>query len=151
MTGAGGSMKAIRRIVVWGVLLALAFAASIYGASELGGEVVTLRTHDGAKEAVTRLWVVEDAGFEYLRAGDPGSGWLRRIISDPEVVVERNGVEKRYRAVPIMDDPTQPARIHALMREKYGVADRIVSLLGDRSLSIAVRLVPDSGRSAPPH
>ena len=128
--------------MVWVVVLALAFVGLIYGASELGGEVVTLRTHEGAKEAVTRLWVIDDGGFQYLRAGNPGSGWLKRIQLDPSVVVERNGVAARYRAVPVLDDPEQPAHIHALMREKYGVADRIVSLLGDRSLSVAVRLVP---------
>lgn len=143
-------MKLIRRIVVWVLVLALSFGGSIYGASELGGEIVTLRTRDGAKEAETRLWVVDDGGFQYLRAGDPGSGWLQRIGLDPEVVVERNGVATRYRGVPVIGDPEQPERLHARMREKYGIADRIVSVLGDRSLSVAVRLVPVSGEAAAP-
>lgn len=136
--------------MVWGLVLAIAFGGSIYGASELGGEVVTLRTREGAKEVETRLWVVDDGGFQYLRAGNPGSGWLQRIELDPNVVVERNGVATRYRGVPVIDDPAQPARIHERMREKYGFADRIVSVLGDRSLSVAVRLVPVSGAGAAP-
>jgi hypothetical protein len=143
-------MKAIRRILVWAVVLAVAFVGAIYGASELGGEIVTLRTRDGGREVATRLWVVDDGGFQYLRAGDPSSGWLQRIELDPEIVVERNGVATRYRGVPVIDDPAQPARIHERMREKYGFADRIVSLLGDRSLSVAVRLVPLSSQSGPP-
>jgi hypothetical protein len=142
-------MKTIARIAVWLVILVLAFGGAIYGASELGGEVVTLHTHDGPKEVATRLWVVEDGGFLYLRAGDPGSRWLRRIQTDPEIVVERDGVATRYRGVPVLDDPEQPARIHALMREKYGFADRIVSVLGDRSLSVPVRLVPVTGATEP--
>ena len=44
--------------------------------------------------------------------------------------------------VPVTNDPGQPARIHALMRDKYGWADRVVSVIGDRSQSIAVRLDP---------
>lgn len=142
-------MNVLRRILVWVLVLALALGGAIYGASELGGEVVTLHTHDDGKEAQTRLWVVDDGGFQYLRAGNPGSGWLRRVRLDPEVVVERNGVATHYRAVPVLDDPEQPARIHALMREKYGIADRIVSVLGDRSLSVAVRLVPVPPAPAP--
>jgi hypothetical protein len=135
-------MKIVRRIVVWAFVLVVALLVATFGASELGGEVVTLRTRDGAGEAATRLWVVDDAGAQYLRAGNPGSGWLVRIQADPDVTVERNGFNARYRAVPVTNDPGQPARIHALMREKYGIADRIVSVLGDRSQSIAVRLDP---------
>jgi hypothetical protein len=135
-------MKLFRRIVVWVMALLLALGGGIYGVSELGGEVVTLRTHDGQGEAATRLWVVDDGGAQYLRAGNPGSGWLVRIQANPDVVVERNGVPVRYVAVPVTGDASQPARIHSLMREKYGVADRLVSILGDRSKSVAVRLDP---------
>ena len=136
-------MKVFRRIVVWAMAILLALGGGIYGASELGGEIVTLHTQaaDGG-DAVTRLWVVDDACAQYLRAGNPGSGWLQRIQANPDILVERNGVATRYRGVPVADDPSQPARIHTLMREKYGIADRIVSILGDRSKSVAVRLEP---------
>ena len=142
-------MKLLRRIVVWGMALLLALGGTIYGASELGGEVVTLRTHDGRKTAETHLWVVDDGGFQYLRAGNPSSGWLARIQADPDVVVERNGVATRYHAVPVAGDATQPARVHSLMREKYGIADRIVSVLGDRTKSVAVRLEPTPAPPTP--
>jgi len=136
-------MKTIRRIVVWAMVVLLALGGGIYGASELGGEVVTLHTQaaDGG-DAVTRLWVVDDAGAQYLRAGNPSSAWLQRIQANPDILVERNGVATRYRGVPVTGDPSQPARVHALMRDKYGIADRIVSVLGDRSKSVPVRLDP---------
>jgi hypothetical protein len=136
-------MKLVRRIVVWVMALLLVLGGGIYGASELGGEIVTLTTRDANDgDASTRLWVVDDNGAQYLRAGDPGSGWLQRIQANPQIVVERNGVATTYTGVPVTNDPGQPARIHALMRDKYGWADRVVSVLGDRSQSIAVRLDP---------
>ena len=53
----------------------------------------------------------------------------------------RGGVARRYRAVPV-DDPEVRDRIHALMRAKYGFADRYVSLMRSASGSVAVRLDP---------
>ncbi len=133
-------MKLVLKLL--GVLLgALAiFAISIGLASESGEEIVVLRTSgaDGSP-ASTRLWVVEDAGFPWLRAGDSGSGWLQRIENEPQVVVTRGDQDIEYLAIPVRD-PAMRDRIHSLMREKYGLADRVVSLLGDRSQSVPVRL-----------
>jgi len=135
-------MRRIRRILAVVIAISLALGLGVMGASELGGEVVTLRTNAPGGEAETRIWVVDDGGSAWLRAGNPGSGWLQRIDADPDVVVERAGESTRYRAVPVRNDPTLRDRIHALMREKYTWADRIVSLIGDRAQSVPIRLDP---------
>jgi hypothetical protein len=137
----------IRRLfiaVALAVGLGALFVGSIFTASELGGEVVTLTSFDaGGARFHTHLWIVDADGSAWLRAGQPGEGWLARIRSDPHVLVARNGVEGRYLAVPV-SDPTTRDRIHALMREKYGWADRYISMIRDGSKSVPVRLDPDA-------
>jgi hypothetical protein len=139
-------MRGIARIVVVVLVLALAVVLAIFAASELGGEVVTLQTRspDGAVE--TRTWVVDDGGYAWLRSGTPGNGWLLRIEADPDVQIERDGEKSAFRAVPVLGDPAVRDRIHALMREKYTWADRLVSLMRDGSKSVPIRLEPvDAG------
>jgi hypothetical protein len=133
--------------IAGGLALALAvlFVGSLFAASELGGEVVRLTTFDASGTAFhTHLWVVDTDGSSWLRAGNPSSGWLVRIRSEPHVLVERSGTEERYRAVPVPDPATRD-RIHALMRQKYGWADHYISLVRDGTRSVAVRLEPDTG------
>jgi hypothetical protein len=109
------------------------------GASEFAEEVVILHTLDEmGREQRTSLWIVEDElGNSWLRAGMPKAGWLQRIRSHPGVELERNGQRIRYLAVPV---PEQRERVHAMMRERYGWSDRIVTALRDGSESIPVRL-----------
>lgn len=135
-------MRGIRRIVVLLLVLAVALVAGIFAASELGGEVVSLHTHGPDGDATTRTWVVDDAGFAWLRSGTPENGWLVRIDAAPDVIVERGGESLHFRAVPVRDDPAVRDRIHALMRDKYTWADRIVSLIRDGSRSVPIRLEP---------
>ncbi|HTO54814.1 MAG TPA: hypothetical protein VMR50_15620 [Myxococcota bacterium] len=123
------------------LLAGILFVCVIFGASEFGGELVTLHTHDGAADRTTHLWVVDDVGFQWLRAGVPSSGWLKRIEADPDVTVERKGQSAHYHAVPI-HDPVTRDRIHALMREKYAWADKLVSAIRDPNGSVPVRLEP---------
>jgi hypothetical protein len=127
------------------LLLALAVAALLFVlavalASEYGGEVVHLYTqdHEGA-ERETSLWIVEDDGRLYLRAGNPSSGWLARLREHPEVEMERAGRRQRYRAV-IAEE--QRARVSHLMAEKYGWADWLIGLTRDEGGSVPVRLEP---------
>jgi hypothetical protein len=134
-------MAWLRRIVLAVLILAVAFVGTIFGVSEFGGEVVKLRTHEGKAEKTTHLWVVDDGGYAWLRAGVPGSAWLQRIEANPDVVVERAGLPYHFRAVPV-HEPVTRDRIHALMREKYPFADRVVSLLRDPNGSVPVRLEP---------
>jgi hypothetical protein len=69
------------------------------------------------------------------------SGWLARIERNPNVLVERGGRLIRFRAVPVRE-PRVRDRIHALMREKYGTADKLVGVLRDPAQSVPVRLEP---------
>lgn len=132
--------------LLWGTaiaaLLLVAFVASIMIASEAGEEIVMVRTYaaDGSPRE-TRLWVVDDGGFAWLRSGTE-SGWLERIRQNPSVEMERGGQTRRYRAVPVPGDAARD-RIHALMREKYGLADRWISFTIPRDGSVAVRLEPE--------
>ncbi len=134
-------MRWIVGLIALLLVLAVAFVGAIFAASEFGGEVVNLRTHDGSAERSTHLWVVDDAGFAWLRAGHPNSGWLKRIEGNPDVVVERGGIATHFHAVPV-HDPAVRDRIHALMRAKYPWADRLISVMRDPNGSVPVRLEP---------
>ncbi len=106
---------------------------------EIGREVVTLRTQrsDGTWQA-SRFWAVDDAGSLWLHSA--GDDWLPRF-ANPVVEVERgDGETRRYRATPL---PGAHPRIHVLLREKYGSADRWVRFIGpDDETVCVVRLDP---------
>ncbi len=122
------------------VLLGLAALLGIlqYVASERV-EVVELHTVDDEGESqTTRLWVVDDEGFAYLRASGESSGWYSRIRSNGEFDLTRNGETQRYRAEIRMD---KNDRINTLMREKYTWGDALIAfLVPDRGSSIPVEL-----------
>lgn len=132
------------RVLAWVLgglvlLVVLVFGAQLV-VSETG-EVVVLHTRDGDTVSTTRLWVVEDDGVLWLRAGGgTAQGWYQRLLANPEVELERGTVRANYLTLP---EPERNARINALMAEKYGWRDRIIGLLAaDRSDSIPVRLMP---------
>jgi hypothetical protein len=122
-------------VVVLGALAVLAHFALI----EVGREVATLRTPvpgGGWKE--TRLWIVDDGGSAWLHSG--GIAWAERFTGDPVVEVARGGVTRRYRARAV---PGPHPRIDALLREKYGFADRWVRFISpDKEDTLVVRLDP---------
>jgi hypothetical protein len=106
---------------------------------EIGREVVTLRTplpNGGWQE--TRLWVVDDGGSAWLHSA--GDAWAQRFADDPVVELVRGGRTRRYRAYAV---PGPHPRIDALLREKYGVADRWVRFIApDGEKTLVVRLDP---------
>ena len=106
------------------------------------GEVVVLTTTDphGAPQQ-TPLWIVEDGGFSWLRAGSAKAAWLARIRANPSIQIERAGETRVYRGTLV---PEATDEINARMTEKYGIADRVVGWLlpGSRGNSMAVRLDP---------
>ena len=131
-----------RVILALGVLGAVAgaFGVSMILASELG-EVVVLTTFDTNQSTVTtRMWTVDHDGFSWLRSGK-GSSWLERIERDPNVDLTRGDTTQRFRASPVRT-PITVAQVNTLMREKYGLADRWISLFVDRGSSVVIRLVP---------
>ncbi len=108
------------------------------------GEVLVLETLDAEGQPhQTRIWVVDDAGAVWVRGG-PDSGWVRRLTENPDVRAERDGHQAPFRAAPDRD-PAARDRVNALMREKYGFADRFIALtIGDtdREDALAIRLNP---------
>lgn len=123
-------------------LLLVGLVALFVFAGDLGGEVVTLRTADtvGVMHD-TSLWVVDDGGRQWLRAGSTTSSWYERILVKPEVELVRNGQTGRYTAVQVEGSRE---RINALMAERYGWADRLIGLVRSRDGAVAIRLDPRS-------
>lgn len=102
-------------------------------------EVVALHTLDDAGESViTRLWVADDEGYQYLRVGADGSGWFSRIQENGEFEVSRGGTTARYTAVL---RPDKSNKINALMQAKYTWGDTVIGVLvGGREGSIPIEL-----------
>jgi hypothetical protein len=137
-------MGTLLRILLLGVGIVVAFVLAVIIASE-SGEVVVLQTFDPVGTGYeTRLWVIEDGDRLWLRAGDPESRWLQRLRVKPEVELERGGETRSYQAVPV-DDPDVRTWLNASLAEKYGWADRFVSILGDHSVCVPTRLDPREG------
>lgn len=124
-----------------GVLLSLPFLAiaAIFGAIELGGEVVVLETTSARGDKfTTSLWVVDIEDSPVLRAGSATAEWLTRIRAEPSVALIRDEIRTQYEAEII---PSYADQVNVLMRDEYGFADRIVSVLHDKNEVVAVRLV----------
>jgi hypothetical protein len=134
---------ALLAATVIGVLLV--YAVAHLALIELGREVVVLHkwTSEGTTRP-TRLWIVDDGTTAWLHHGYPDSAWIGRLERDP-VAMERAGSTRRYRASP---DPGSHDRVHRLLREKYGIADRWVRFVtGSREQcpALPVRLEPIEG------
>jgi hypothetical protein len=132
-------LRILTRLFLLALLVLLVVGALEMCAAE-SGEVVVLRTTDASGAArETRLWVVDDAGHAWLRAGNAGSSWFRNLGERPDVEVVRGNETLRVRAVP---QPDVRARVNELMLEKYGWADRYIGALFGRDDTIPIRLDP---------
>ncbi|MFT6824406.1 MAG: hypothetical protein ACJA1Q_002215 [Pseudohongiellaceae bacterium] len=102
-------------------------------------EVVDLYTTDDLGEVQsTRLWVMDDEGFQYLRVGADGSAWFSRILQNSEIEVARNGITATYTVVQRLD---KSDRINDMMQEKYTWGDTFfATMLGSRDGSIPLEL-----------
>ena len=128
----------LRWIIGLLILSPLLFGAALFAASEYGGETVVLETLDERGVGFfTTLWIVDIHEEPWLRAGDPESTWLQRLKVHPEVFLTRGGERKPYVAEVV---EFESERVNYLMREKYGVADQLVSLLHDPDEVVAIRL-----------
>lgn len=109
------------------------------------GEVVTLVGHHGGREYETQLWIVEVEGRDYLRARDPGADWLRRLGSAAYVQLRRgHGASaplEPYEATPTLDAALRES-VDRAMAAKYGLADRVWSMVAGDSSSVPVALEP---------
>lgn len=141
----------MRRAVFAGaalVALAAVLALGHLALIEIGREVVTLRTQrpDGSWQE-TRLWVVDHDGAAWLHSA--GEEWLARFEGAAAVELERDGATRRYAA---RADREAHARIDALLREKYGLADRWVRLLApcdEGTVPVRLDRLPGPGMERP--
>ena len=104
-------------------------------------EVIDLYTTDELGEMqATRLWVMDDEGYQYLRVGADGSGWFDRVLQNGEIKVGRNGTTASYTVVQRAD---KSERINGMMQEKYTWGDTFfATILGSRDGSIPLELHP---------
>ncbi len=102
-------------------------------------EVVELETrNEQGEHVITRLWIMDYEGYQYLRVGADGSGWFSRLVANDTVQVTRGDVTKRYRTVqrPDLDKP-----INELMQAKYTWGDTFfATVFGSREGSIPIEL-----------
>ena len=132
------------KYVLWAIgvpaSLALVFLAVQTLASERV-EVIDLYTTDELGEMqATRLWVMDDEGYQYLRVGADGSGWFDRVLQNGEIKVGRNGTTASYTVVQRAD---KSERINDMMQEKYTWGDTFfATILGSRDGSIPLELHP---------
>ena len=112
-------------MIVLGLLVV--YAVAHLALIELGREIVVLQkwTSEGTTRP-TRLWIVDDGATAWFHHGYSESAWIGRLEQDPIVTVERAGLTQTYRATP---DPSSHDRLHHLLREKYGIADRWVRFI----------------------
>lgn len=142
---------AIVGAIVVGVFLAYALAH--LALIEVGREVVVV--HEPTPGGVVhkaRLWIVDDGRYSWIHPGSANARWwIQHLDANPIVEVDRGGETHRYRA---LADPEAHARVHQLLREKYGLADWWVRFLagtdtrsglitgGEACKTIPVRLEP---------
>ena len=137
-------MKYLYSLIVIIVGLPLAFVGLMYGASELGGEVVTLQraNSDGTRSDV-RIWIVSQGDTEWIEHGDKQAHWINQLTTSPRLSLTRHGETRDYLATP---DPDSHALYHQLRQQKYGWADSLVALLvgggSDDCAGVPVRLEP---------
>jgi hypothetical protein len=128
-----------------------AYVVSHLALIEIGQEIVVLHkwTGDG-EQSRPRLWIVDDGDRTWLHHGYADTPWIVHLEDDPIVEVERDGETRRYRATP---DPAADPKVHRLLRDKYGAADRLVRFwagtdtergvaTGATCVAIPVRLEP---------
>lgn len=132
------------KFVKWSMGALLLLVVTLAGAERIAAErieVVELHTVDSTGEEVTtRLWVVDDEGFQYLRVGSDGSGWFDRLRSNDNFEVTRDGIRAEYRAV-LREDKSDA--INDLMQSKYTWGDTLIGLLvGSRQGSVPIELHP---------
>lgn len=117
----------MKKIALWGFGSLLVLAVLFLGVTILASErveVVELHTTDSSGAAqTTRVWIVDDGAFQYLRSSSGTSSWLAAVDAGQSFSLTRNGETRRYTAVTRTD---RRERINQLMREKYTWGDAII-------------------------
>ena len=132
------------KYLAWAAAVPIGFIVVLLGVQTLASErveVVELYTTDEAGEMrTTRLWVMDDEGYQYLRVGADGSEWFSRILENGQVGVQRDEETTVYTVV---QRPDKSDKINALMQQKYTWGDSFFAImLGSREGSIPLELHP---------
>jgi len=131
-------MKIVKWILGVSASIIVLFAIAQTVASERV-EVVQLYTVDEHGETViTRIWVVDHDGYQYLRVGVGGSGWFTRLLANESIKLTRGEITKTYT---IQNRPDKSKLINDLMQKKYTWGDTFfATLFGGREGSIPIEL-----------
>ena len=128
-------------IITFTLVFILIWYGMVVLASE-SGEVVTIYTIDSSnREKITRLWIVEHQGYQYIRSGNLKSGWTQRLVENPHIGMVRNNSRLSYKAELARNER---AVINKLMEKKYGWADKLISFFFSRDDAVPIRLTPVS-------
>lgn len=119
------------KTVVWIVAILLSvpviYMGLIYGASELGGEVVILDRLDANGEvSQVRIWVVDQGDASFVEHGDANAFWITDLADSPTVVLNRGGESLSY--IGVADNDSHDL-YHELRAEKYSWADQLIANL----------------------
>ncbi len=149
-----------RLLVIVGIVVSsvIGYAAIHLAVIEVGREIVVVhrRTPDG-EVSPARLWIVDDGEVAWVHNGDADTPWIRHLADEPILEIERGGETLRFRGIP---DRSADPRVHRLLREKYGAADRLVRfwagtdtetgvVTGDTCRAVPVRLEPATDGAGP--
>lgn len=121
-------MKRVIVVAVIGAGVCVAFVLAHLALIEVGREVGVVyepTPTGGVRKA--RLWIVDEGPYSWIHPGNANARWwVQHMDANPIVEIYRHGETQRYRATP---DPNADAKVHQLLREKYGVADVWVRFL----------------------
>ena len=120
-------MKYFLKIIVVLISVVIVYGVLTFGLSELGGEVVTLVRPevDGSNKNI-RVWIVDVDNKSWIEHGDSESYWIKQLTNDSELLIIREGEEKKYLA---FADRDSHDLYHNLRREKYGFSDKMLDIL----------------------
>jgi hypothetical protein len=133
----------MKKAAIWILAVVIGLVAALYFLQMVASErveVVELHTLDENNSTViTRLWVVDHEGLQYLRAGAGESGWSGRALANGKIKMTRNNETHSYRVEP---QPLLKDKINQLMNDKYTWGDDLISVLvGTRENALPIALL----------
>ncbi len=130
------------RALLWVVFVGLAVAAAVvwWVLESSGVGVIETQRPDG-KPRHTHVWFVDLDGLTWLEAANSNQEWYQDVRQNSHVVLRSDGREASFVAIPY---PSNQAHdyVRKLLREKYGLRDRVLGWAVDTSKSVAVELSP---------
>ena len=126
-------MKFFLKVIVVLISVVIVYGVLTLGLSELGSEVVTLVRPevDGSNKNI-RVWIVDADNKSWIEHGDSESYWIKQLTNDSELLIIREGEEKKYLA---FADRDSHDLYHNLRREKYGFSDKMLDILAFGAIS----------------